>query len=306
MKIKEILIYIGIIILILVGGYLKKDQINIIEGNVGHTGGSLDVEKLTLPSCEEKCNNTCTCKQYLWKKGNPEDEEHDCTIINNADQLITDESPLYNEYDVYDRPDRPNYTTRKYYDTLKGSYSKAVAEMNCWGKGLVLSTPQEVKDAGDGSKNLGEGWTTDGIKRITHNVFNTNVNNLNKPKSKAHCSTNPESICNDYLSWKDHHWRDYIPDPRPYWWRPWKNHIKIDWQGNLNNSNVTTNSYAQTKDLCKYACWKRWGNQCKLIEWNKRGKECRTSNVDRPVQPKGNKCSWTVAKTEINPGRNSR
>ena len=37
MKIKEILIYIGIIILILVGGYLKKDEINTIEGHIGTT-----------------------------------------------------------------------------------------------------------------------------------------------------------------------------------------------------------------------------------------------------------------------------
>ena len=295
MKIKEILIYIGIIILILVGGYLKKDQINIIEGNVGHTGGSLDVEKLTLESCEEKCNNTCTCKQFLWKKGNPQTEKHDCTIINNVDQLITDTNPLYNDYDVYDRPDRPNYTTRKYKKTIRGSYPKGVAEMKCWEKGLVLSTEQEVKEAGDGSKNLGEGWTTDGIKNIRNSVSI----NVNKSKSRAHCSTNPETICNDYLSWKDHHWRYYRS---PGWW----NHITIDWKGNLNKPSVATKGYAQTKDLCKYKCWRRWGDQCKLIEWDSRSKICRTSKLNLPLRPNRYKCSWTVAKTEKKPGLKSK
>ena len=95
MKIKEILIYIGIIILILVGGYLKKDQINIIEGNVGSTGGTLNVyNNLTLKGCEEKCNNTCTCKTYLWKKGNDETKKHECIL---STELITDANPDYKQ-----------------------------------------------------------------------------------------------------------------------------------------------------------------------------------------------------------------
>ena len=288
MKIKEILIYIGIIILILVGGYLKKDQINIIEGNVGHTGGTLDVEKLSLKGCEKKCDNTCTCKQYLWKKSNPKTEKHDCTIINSMDQLITDKINL-NDYEIYNRPDRPNYTTRKYKETIPGSYSKGVAEMKCRTNGLVLATPQEVKEAENGSTNLGEGWTTDGIK----NIRNSEPINVNKSKSNVHCSTNPETICNDYLSWKDHH------HPRRR-----QGYMSIDWQGNYNNTNVITKGYAQTKDLCKYRCWEKWGDRCKLIEWNKKTKECRTSNKMLPHKEYDNS-NWFVSKMYKKPGLKS-
>ena len=68
MKIKEILIYIGIIILILVGGYLKKDEINIIEGNIGTTNTKQNIIKSTLQDCQDKCDNDCKCKMYIWKK----------------------------------------------------------------------------------------------------------------------------------------------------------------------------------------------------------------------------------------------
>lgn len=284
MKIKEILIYIGIIILILVGGYLKNDQINIIEG-AGTAGGNTETHKIDLTGCQEICNNDCACSKVLWKKGNAQDELHDCIIIK-SDQIITDE--MKKTYKIYKNPNRPDVNTRKYRKTIPGSYPKGVAEMKCWEQGLELASKQEVKEAGDGSKNLGEGWVKEGIIKITHNP--SRVDYVSKSNSNVHCSTNPESICKPYLSW------------RPYHHRRWKNHMSIDWQGYYNNPNVMTNGTAATKDLCKYTCWKKWGKECKLIEWDSKYKRCRTSKKNLPHKEYRSGCYWNVSKTFPKPG----
>ena len=201
MKIKEILIYIGIIILILVGGYLKKDEINIIEGNIGTINTKQKIIKSTLQDCEDKCDNDCKCKMYIWKKDNPEDEKHDCIMIDGEEQFITNKYD-HKKYDIYDYNRRKNLKLKQYYTTLRRNYySKEAADMGCKGAGLVLSTKQEVKEAGNGNKNLYYGWTSDGDKPLKW--YNNNIIEKNKKRGYAHCSEDPETNCNNRFYWRD-------------------------------------------------------------------------------------------------------
>ena len=315
MKIKEILLYIGIIILILVGGYLKKDEINIIEGNIGTTNTKQNIIKSTLQDCQDKCDNDCKCKMYIWKKGNPEDEKHDCIMINDEEQLITNKYD-HEKYDIYDYSARKNLKLKQYYTTIRGGFDKKAAEMACKGAGLVLSTKQEVKEAGNGNRNLSYGWTSDGNKPLKWYSRGNRIVEINRSRSYAHCSENPNTNCNNRFHWRDiiNRWRWTIRRSRiyPRWWYWWwwsrypdYNNRSIIWNGQENNSNVVKKSKQPNKFMCKYRCIEDWNNECKMIQYNIRSKECKTTNKKFGVRSGGgnyyNQVSEKIEKSPLRP-----
>ncbi len=179
MKIKEILIYIGIIILILTGGYLKKDEINIFE--------EYETYKKSQNDCLKVCENDCECNKFI--HNNKTDE---CIILKN-ELAYDDKYDPNNGYKTYDMLDRNDINKNGYVKTIKGSFNKKEGERQCLIQGLKIANKHDVRSAGGGNKLLSFGWVGDDEKPVQWN--NTSLHYSSSSTADVHCSKNNKQGC---------------------------------------------------------------------------------------------------------------